>query len=386
MNNARVAGMIKHSILIFIMILTVSASANFPAFVQAQGGQWTKYSGNPILRPSNGTWDADYVILPTVLYNVSSNSYVMWYVGSSQRVSGIGYATSPDGYTWTKHDGPVLTPGPAGAWDSAYVSLGGVVRTAAGFNMWYVGGGLTTYQNGAIGLATSTDGIAWTKYSHNPVLAPNSMDLRQLETPFVTKVETALDNMWYAARGQSDPPSSSILRILYTQSFDGISWATPTVVLAPSSNATAWDSGSVFSPSVFYDGFMFGMWYSALGQGSLVPEIGYATSKDGRTWERSSTNPILGLGASGSWDSGGVENPRIIFSKNGFMLYYDGVEQNVGNSIGVALPPRGFEIPEFSASEFSYMLGVALLAVAIGTFANRKLNRRTRLSQVLNTT
>lgn len=362
--------------MVFMVLLALSVLGNFPVGVQAQGGQWTKYSGNPVLSPTPGTWDSDYVILPTVLFD-PSNGYMMWYVGSSQKFAGIGYAVSPDGYTWTKHTGPVLTPGPTGAWDSAYVSLGSVAWNGTVFTMWYVGGGLT-FQNGAVGLATSTDGMNWIKYSRNPVLRPTSVDSRQMSTPFVAKVETALYNMWYAARGQPDPPSSSILRILYTQSFDGTSWTTPTAVLQPSSNASSWDSRSVFSPSVFFDGFMFGMWYSALNQGSLVPKIGYATSKDGRTWEKSTANPILNPGASGSWDSGGVENPRIIFSNNGFMLYYDGIEQNVGNSIGLALPPQGFQIPEFPAGAFAFIFGFMLLVTVLVVRPNRRHAKRDR--------
>lgn len=353
----------------FVILLVASALADFPVMVRAQGGQWTKYPGNPILSPTRGTWDADYMILPSVLF-VPSVGYMMWYVGSSQRATGIGYASSPDGYAWIKHASPVLTPGPTGAWDSAYVSLGGVIWNGTALTMWYVGGGLTTFLNGAVGLATSTDGIKWTKFPGNPVLKPDTLDSREMSTPFVVKVPSGLYNMWYAARGQSDPPSSSVLRLLYTQSFDGTTWTTPTVVLQP--NATAWDSGSVFAPSVFFDGIMFGMWYTAVSQGSLAPEIGYATSTDGRTWQKASETPILRSGVSGSWDSGGVENPRVIFSNNGFMLYYDGIEQNVGNSIGLALPPRGFQIPEFSPSTFVLIVGFALLATVLVVGKKRK--------------
>lgn len=102
--------MIKHATWVFVILLVVSALADFPVLVQAQGGPWTKYSGNPILSPTRGTWDADYIILPTVVF-VPSIGYMMWYVGSSQKVTGIGFASSPDGYTWIKHTGPVLTPG-----------------------------------------------------------------------------------------------------------------------------------------------------------------------------------------------------------------------------------------------------------------------------------
>jgi len=86
----------------------------------------------------------------------------------------IGYATSIDGQNWEKYNlNPVLTPGASGAWDDYEVYYPTVLKIGGVFWMWYtgcrlVGGGLTY----GIGCACSIDGVSWTKWSANPILTP----------------------------------------------------------------------------------------------------------------------------------------------------------------------------------------------------------------------
>ncbi|MCS6888312.1 MAG: hypothetical protein NZQ09_08890, partial [Chloroflexus sp.] len=108
--------------------------------------------------------------------------YRMWYSGfDSGGVRRIGLALSPDGITWTRVVGPgpsgsVLGPGPAGNFDSANVSFPSVIRTATGYLMWYTGGNGSTF---AIGLASSPDGVTWTRIpgplAGNAVLRPSGV-------------------------------------------------------------------------------------------------------------------------------------------------------------------------------------------------------------------
>jgi predicted GH43/DUF377 family glycosyl hydrolase len=147
--------------------------------------------------------------------------------------------------------------------------------------------------------------------------------------------------MWYSAINATD----STTRILFATSYNGIQWTKlPSVALSPSTDKNAWDSVSVYAPSVIYDGSNFGLWYSGLNQ-SLVSQIGYATSQDGATWTKSATNPILGVGSPGTWDSGGVEQPSVVLGASGYMLYYDGFGKNGAGMIGLAQSPQGFAVP-----------------------------------------
>jgi hypothetical protein len=95
----------------------------------------------------------------------------------------------------------------------------------------------------------------------------------------------------------------------------------------------------------------------------MTPQIGLATSPDGKTWTRSSLNPILSPGGQGTWDSAGVEQPNLLLGANGYLLYYDGLAENAGGRIGLAKAPQSPQV--LPIPEFPYMnilLGVTVCA------------------------
>jgi len=137
------------------------------------GLNWTKQLGSPALTPGRlGTWDDGEVYAPVVVFN--SGSYEMWYVGEGATGSGIriGCARSGNGLTWTKSWANPVLVGEAGYWEenvSAFPAV--VVEGATSYTMWYRGG---DDGHQAIGRATSTNGMNWTKYDDNPVLSQGS--------------------------------------------------------------------------------------------------------------------------------------------------------------------------------------------------------------------
>jgi predicted GH43/DUF377 family glycosyl hydrolase len=139
----------------------------------SNGFQWQKYNGNPILPLGPpGAWDSYYVGMPDVI--LVGQTYYMWYHGKSPDLTGsIGLATSTDGLVWTKHPAnPVLGKGALGQWDGFGVGGPNVSIVNGIFYMAY--GGASTTSDGKIGIATSLDGVTWQKYSGNPVLTPQS--------------------------------------------------------------------------------------------------------------------------------------------------------------------------------------------------------------------
>ena len=310
--------------LILAVVLFASVLMQLPSVAHAESdGQWIKYSGNPILGPTPGGWDSEFTTTPTVLFDGST--YRMWYVGGNATEAAIGYANSTDGLTWKKYQYPVLSPGPAGSWDSSLVRMGSVIWNGTLFLMWYRGVNPTTFANGAIGLAFSRDGISWSKYSANPVLAVTTVmtPTAAIGRLFVIRWQ-ATYYMWASGRSAAAQISNPT-RIYYATSNNGINWTIgPSAAISPSTNGTAWDSQIVYGPSVIQAGSNFGLWYSGISQESVNPQIGYATSPDLMTWTKDSANPILSWGSAGSWDAGGVEQPDVIFGANGYALYYDG--------------------------------------------------------------
>ena len=138
------------------------------------GLAWTiANDGKPVfdLGPA-GSFDAKGIAHPYVLR--VGDKYMMWYGGVSGqaaqdiglgpahvRIERVGLATSTDGIHWQRENGgkPVMDIGPKGSIDSIQATGMQVLRIDDKFVMWYgaYGGSHT------LGIATSPDGIHWTK-------------------------------------------------------------------------------------------------------------------------------------------------------------------------------------------------------------------------------
>jgi len=215
--------------------------------------------------------------------------YRMWFTNADSRErTGIAQADSIDGLAFTPWRDMAVRDGimdlamapPANGWDGPGAETANVLRGPDGqWRMYYTGNrppvGSVHY---AIGLATSTDGLRWTRRDR-PVLEP----LARWERPTC-----------------GDPA-------------------------APSSCRT----GGVLEPSVLFDPAMgrYRMWYVGLGEpaGSfLTYRIGHATSVDGVTWERSAL-PVFALGARGAWDEMWTSHVNVVAdAKAGFHMFYFG--------------------------------------------------------------
>ena len=114
--------------------LSESAGTSIAYATSADGIQWTKYEGNPVLSQKGAYY-------PAVL-NIE-DTYMMWYslpnTADDKHVA-IFLATSTDGIQWTPHpDNPVLLRGQAGDWDSESVLEPSVYFDGRVFHMWFTG-------------------------------------------------------------------------------------------------------------------------------------------------------------------------------------------------------------------------------------------------------
>jgi len=134
------------------------------------GKVWER-SPAPIYRAAAGAWDERLATGPTVVRG-PDGTWRLYYSGAGRR-QGVGLLTSPDGVHWSAYAGnPVLEPEP-GAWDEQILEQA-AAYVAGRYWLWY-----SAYRNPlspttsiAIGVATSDDGIHWTKHPANPVIKP----------------------------------------------------------------------------------------------------------------------------------------------------------------------------------------------------------------------
>lgn len=303
--------------------------------------QWSKYAGNPIISPGqvssyncNG-FDYWQTWMPTVLYE--NGIYRMWYVGDGyapNRMYSFGYRISENGVDWFPYErNPVLLQG--STYDNQYMWGGTIVKDDSEYKL-YFGGYSSITQKWSVGLATSTDGIHWTKRS-NPVLTGGglgSWDVNGASQPCVIKEGAGQYKMWFG--GSSNQSTTAIG---YATSTDGIAWEEYSgnpIVTATTINQ--WESFLVTDPRVVKLGSTYHMFYFGT-PASPAYQIGYASSTDGVHWSRYSGNPVLPMGTPGSWDDYSLSMHCVIWQDSTFKMWYAGRRSDQIFSIGYATSP-----------------------------------------------
>jgi predicted GH43/DUF377 family glycosyl hydrolase len=242
------------------------------------GLSWTKYASNPVMSPDGmNSWEKGEVSPNSVLYE--DGIFKMYYHGGgyvtpdkpNTRQGGayIGYATSPDGINWTKYSGnPVLSPDPSSSYDSNQCSEPRVFNLSTlglgtGYRMYYSSQNLpSTTMDVSLSMATSPDGINWTKHAGNPLI-PTSIFGNGWGGAFFPNA----DGSWYL--WHSAPGGTSIN---FASSPDGINWTegSNNPVLSNSSSSADPDyAGAGMTVNGYLDGTTYRILY--LGSSSVYP-------------------------------------------------------------------------------------------------------------------
>ena len=280
--------------------------------------------------------------------------YRMWFTlvlnpFTPEQTIGIAHAESDDGLMWTTTGRHVLAPNPDG-WDSVGIETACVVRRPQGGWFLYYTAPLPPEggHHMAIGLATSDDGMTWSRHGTAPLLVgENDWELPFQDGPGEPKVGGILEpcvhfdpqtntfRMWYAGLGKRGGEFAKY-RIGYAESADGITWHRDAEPVFEPSATGGWDDAITSHNHVavapdgelhlFYFGSSAAQYQECEGlEGcAMTPgSIGHATSRDGRDWERVATNPILSP-RSGAWDSWAVGGPFVLYESGHFRMWYFG--------------------------------------------------------------
>ena len=173
------------------------------------------------------------------------------------------------------------------------------------YRMWFGGQGKDGHDR--IHLAESRDGVKWT--SKGVVL--EDADANHVNDPSVVKLDKTY-HMYYTRAG-SDVRDV----IALATSTDGVKWTKKGIVFKPGADGT-WDSLLVGRPSVLVADGVFRMWYDGRkdlppdAPAKDVPKsdksvraVGYAESRDGVEWTRPQKEPVF------REDAGGVHVARV---------------------------------------------------------------------------
>lgn len=188
-----------------------------------------------VLEPSLA-WEKAALMCPSVLRD-RDGRYHMWYSGGERyEPDAIGYATSVDGITWTRVQGePVLRPGERGSWEADRVAGAHVFPVGEWLYAAYIGFA-NGFEDSAIGIARSRDGVSWERHAGNPVVcrgAAGEFDSINVYKPFVV-VEGGEWRMWFNG---SSPISGDDTRI--ENRIEQIGYASCRFLFQPSSKSAS---------------------------------------------------------------------------------------------------------------------------------------------------
>jgi predicted GH43/DUF377 family glycosyl hydrolase len=239
--------------------------------------------------------------------------YYNLYSGFDGKTWHTGLATSSDGLTWTRQ-GKVLSPAPNSWEGDDYIAANGSVLVAGSeFLYWYQGGRLPS-----IGLARSTDARRWTKLPH-PVLHPGprgSWDERGVADPYVIRVGDFY-YMFYLGQDRARRQRLGVAR-----STDGVHWqklrSNPVLALGA---AGAFDENGLGEPAVWVSGDRYWMLYTGRDR-KEYRRIGLAWSTDGVRWERLPAGSVFTGGE--SWNSRVVCDPTVILESGRIRVWFGG--------------------------------------------------------------
>lgn len=312
---------------------------------------------------------------PTVRWVEQAKQWYMWYyardkqypegVAPNMGIGRIALATSEDGISWDRYDGP-LSGGAVMDWnenktafDALNVGTGDVFMHNGEWHLWYFGSDATTPKDLPApymfpgyrlrpGLAKSKDGVSWTRVKG-----------RATGGALVD-----IDGFIYGAFPNAFHDGEKFILQYTTVDQDIIYWRT---IVATSEDALTWtvlgdlqwendvtpfDAGGIVTrhvlPNPLGSGRKWLMIYTGLdgrpeAQGRR--SINVAESDDGINWRRTYRQPVFTFGYRGAWDDGGIAYPQLVTHKNELRMYYYGFTHpqnpNPDRAIGLAISTTG---------------------------------------------
>jgi predicted GH43/DUF377 family glycosyl hydrolase len=306
------------------------------------------FEGNPVLQRSNNPdWDSQFIDPGGMIYH--DGMFHMFFNGINgfPRPVGVGYATSPDGYQWSRQtDEPVLSaealedtnfPG-----SNLFVTSTLVEQDGTWVLYFYTIGQGAFMGPGEIGRATAPAATGPWTIDPDPLLLPGpdgSWDEVQVSGPNVLKIGDGY-LMYYDGLGNGN---TSMIGL--ATSSDGIQWekyndpATSDPAFAESDpvltvSEEGWDSKRVLDPNVIQTADGFEMIYLATsGTGKFAPgefSFGAAASPDGIEWTKSELNPVLSNRDQSRWLQAYLAT--LLYVDETYFLYFDFVSAGTGGT------------------------------------------------------
>lgn len=232
------------------------------------------YKNNPVFAATGGaTWDNQIRERGWILRE--DNTWHLWYTGYTNidSIKYLGYATSPDGFIWTRYkDNPIYASG--------WVEDMCVIKSDGTYYMFAEGKGDTAH------MLMSTDRIHWTEQGNLNIRRTNGNSISKgpYGTPFVFKE----NGIWYLFYERDDSG------IWLATSKDLKTWTNVQDEPVLNRGPESFDKYAVAMNQVIkYKGFYYGYYHASAFEDWHEWSTNVAVSKDLIHWKKYPNNPII---------------------------------------------------------------------------------------------
>jgi predicted GH43/DUF377 family glycosyl hydrolase len=200
-------------------------------------------------------------------------------------------------------DGPLFEGVGPGRWDAKIRERGWILHENGVFKLWYTGYDGTPTGRRMLGLATSTDGIHWTRHPGNPLVPDH----------WVEDVMVVKDGGRYLmfAEGEND-------RAQLLTSHDGMEWERAGRLDIRLADGKPIPDGPYGTPTALHDGQKWFLFYERSDKGVWLAE-----SDDLKVWRNVRDEPVL-LPGPGAYDRDMIAVNQVIKQGGRYYAYYHG--------------------------------------------------------------
>ena len=226
------------------------------------------------------------------------------------------------------HDKPLLEMGLPGTFDEHGTMLATVAVREGKYYMYYMGWQRSTVVPYIIslGLATSDDGVNYTRISDGPVIGLNRFSPFGIGNVSII-IEEGIFQMWYTRYTpwiKTNVGYRPNYDLRFATSKNGIDWEyNDTICLSPENI-----NESLAMPAVKKINGRYHMWFSyrptveATGKSGKY-RIGYAVSDNKLDWKRTDSEVNLTVSETG-WDSDMLSAPEVVITEDNVFMFYCG--------------------------------------------------------------